>query len=97
MASGDQLWRDGRVPLYILKATDEAYEVGRDAYFKFFAENALGGKRAFHSVARMEHEVVETALDLFQAPEGAGGGMTRGSTESIFMAVRACRDWARGG
>jgi len=96
MASGDQRWRDGRVPLYVFKATDEAYEVGRNAYFKFFAENALGGKRAFHSVARMEREVVEMALDLFEAPEGAGGGMTTGGTESIFMAVRACREWARG-
>ena len=44
----------------------------------FFAENALGGKRAFHSVARMEREVVEMALDLFQAPEGASGVMTTG-------------------
>ena len=96
MASGDQRWRDGRVPLYVFKATDEAYEVGRNAYFKFFAENALGDKRAFHSVARMEREVVEMALDLFEAPEGAGGGMTTGGTESIFMAVRACREWARG-
>ena len=24
MASGDQRWRDGRVPFYIFKATDEA-------------------------------------------------------------------------
>ena len=95
MAGGDERWRDGRVPLYVFKATDEVYEVGRDAYFKFFAENALGGKRAFHSVARMEREVVEMALDLFQAPEGASGGMTTGGTESIFLAVRACREWAR--
>lgn len=95
MAAEDERWRDGRVPLYVFKATDEAYEVGRDAFFKFFGENALGGKRAFHSVARMEREVVEMALDLFQAPDGAGGGMTTGGTESIFMAVRACREWAR--
>ena len=94
-AGGDEQWRDGRVPLYVFKATDEAYDIGRDAYFKFFAENALGGKRAFHSIGRMEREVVEMALDLFQAPEGAGGGMTTGGTESIFMAVRACREWTR--
>jgi glutamate/tyrosine decarboxylase-like PLP-dependent enzyme len=96
MAGGDEGWHEGRVPLYVFKATDEVYEVGRDAYFKFFAENALGGKRAFHSVARMEREVVDMALDLFQAPEGASGGMTTGGTESIFLAVRACREWARG-
>lgn len=94
-AGGDERWREGRVPLYVFKATDDAYEIGRDAYFKFFAENALGGKKAFHSVFQMEREVVDMALDLFQAPAGAGGGMTTGGTESIFMAVRACREWAR--
>ena len=78
MAGGEERWRDVRAPLYVFKATDEVYEVGRGAYFKFFAENALGGKRAFHSVARMESEVVEMALDLFQAPEGASGVITTG-------------------
>ena len=39
MAGGDEQWRDGRVPLYVFKATDEAYEITRDAY-QFFAENA---------------------------------------------------------
>ena len=93
-AGGDEQWRDGRVPLHVFKTTDEAYEITRDAYFKFFAENALGGKRAFHGIGRMELEVVEMALDLFQAPEGGGGGMTTGGTKRIFMAVRACREWA---
>ena len=93
-AGGDEQWHDGRVPLHVFKATDEAYEVTRDAYFKLFAENALGGKRAFRSIGRMEREVVEIALDLFQAPEGGGGGMTTGGTKRIFMAVRACREWA---
>lgn len=96
MAGGDEAWREGRVPLYVFKATDDAYNVGRDAFFKFFGENALGGKRAFHSIGRMEREVVDMALDLFGAPAGAGGGMTTGGTESIFLAVRACREWARG-
>ena len=64
-AGGDEQWRDGRVPLHVFKATDEAYEITRDAYFKLFAENALGGKCAFHSIGLMEREVVEMALDLF--------------------------------
>ena len=71
-AGRDEQWRNGRVPLHVFKATDEANEITRDAYFKFFGENALGGKRAFHSIGRMEREVVEMALDLFQAPEGGG-------------------------
>ena len=71
-AGGDEQWRNGRVPLHVFKATDEANQITRDAYFKFFAENALVGKRAFQSIGRMEREVVEMALDLFQAPEGGG-------------------------
>ncbi len=35
------------------------------------------------------------ALDLFHAPDGAAGSMTSGGTESIVLAVKACRDFAR--
>ncbi|MSP89807.1 MAG: aspartate aminotransferase family protein [Alphaproteobacteria bacterium] len=95
MAAGDADWRNGRVPLYVFKANEEVTAVGRDAFFEFFAENALGAKRAFGSLKRMEDEVVAMALDLFHGPEGAVGNMTTGGSESIFMAVRACRDWNR--
>jgi glutamate/tyrosine decarboxylase-like PLP-dependent enzyme len=61
----------------------------------FFSENALGGRRAFKSIGRMEQEVIEMALDLFHAPDGATGSMTSGGTESILLAVKACRDFAR--
>ena len=96
LSDDDAAWREGRVPLYVFKATDPAYEVGRDAFFKFFGENALGGKRAFHGIARMEREVIQMALSLFNAPGEGDGAMSTGGTESIFLAVRACREWARG-
>lgn len=95
MKAGDADWQRGRTPLYVFKATDAAYEIGRDAFIEFFTENALGSKRAFHSIGRMEREVIEAALDLFRAPEGAAGFMTTGGTESIIQAVQACRDWDR--
>jgi glutamate/tyrosine decarboxylase-like PLP-dependent enzyme len=95
MKEGDIDWKHGRAPLYVFKATDDAYEMGRDAFFEFFTENALGGRRAFRSVKQMEDEVVEMALDLFGAPEGAQGFMTTGGTESIIQAMQACRDWSR--
>lgn len=85
-------WRHGRAPLFVFKATDTAYEVGRQAFFKFFTENALGGTRAFHGVKKMEDEVLEMGLSLFQAPEDGAGNMTTGGTESIFLAVKAARD-----
>lgn len=92
---GDADWQHGRVPLFVFKATDELNQVGRDAFLEFFSENALGGKRAFPSVRRMEDEVVEMALGLFNAPPEAQGFMSTGGTESIIQAVQTCRDWNR--
>jgi sphinganine-1-phosphate aldolase len=95
MKSSDADWKRGRVPLYVFKATEEAAEVGREAFNAYFTENALGAKRAFGSLKRMEDEVAAMALDLFHAPPGAVGNMTTGGSESILMAVKAARDFAR--
>jgi len=95
MSGADIDWRGGRAPLYVFHGSDSAHEVGFQAFMKYFNENALGGRRAFFGLKRMEDEVVEMGLDLFQAPGQAVGNMTTGGSESIFMAVKACRDWAR--
>ena len=88
-------WKNGRAPLYVFKATDEVYETGKAAFFEYFTENALGARRAFASVKKMEEEVIDMALGLFRAPEGAQGFFTSGGTESIIQAVQTCRDWSR--
>jgi sphinganine-1-phosphate aldolase len=95
MRAGDADWRGGRVPLYVFSGPPDVQEVGAQAFNMFFSENALGARRAFPSLLRMEQEVVGMGLDLFHAPEGAVGNMTSGGTESIVMAVKACRDWSR--
>ncbi len=92
---GDADWGHGRVPLFVFKADEAVYEMGKSAFFEYFTENALGGRRAFPSVKRMEDEVVEMALSLFSAPDDAQGFMTTGGTESIIQAVQTCRDWSR--
>jgi len=95
MRDGDVDWRGGRAPLYVFSATEEVADIGKAAFNAYFSENALGARRAFPSLLRMEQEVVAMGLDLYHAPEGAAGNMTSGGTESIVMAVKACRDWAR--
>jgi sphinganine-1-phosphate aldolase len=95
MKGADVDWKNGRAPLYVFKATDDVYEVGRAAFMEYFSENALGARRAFPSVKRMEDEIVDIALDLFHAPDGAQGFMTTGGTESIVLAMQTCRDWSR--
>lgn len=94
-SDGDADWAAGRVPLFVFLGDQEAYEVGRDAYFRYFTENALGSQRAFSSLKSMEEEVCEMGLSLFRAPAGAVGNMTSGGSESIFLAVRAAREFAR--
>lgn len=95
LKGGDVDWKNGRAPLYVFKATDDVYEVGRAGFMEYFSENALGARRAFPSVKRMEDEIVEMTLDLFGAPDGAQGFMTTGGTESIVLAMQTCRDWSR--
>ncbi len=93
--SGDADWKGGKVPLFVFKADDAVYDIGRDAFVEYFAENALGAMRAFPSVRHLEREVVAMALDLFHAPQGAAGFMTTGGSESILLAVQTCRKHAR--
>jgi len=92
-ASGDVDWRHGRAAVYVFHAGADVLEVAKSAYALFQSENGLG-PAAFPSLARMEREVVDMGLELLRAPEGACGNMTSGGSESIFLAVKTCRDAA---
>jgi len=91
---GDVDWRRGRVGVYIHYAGEEVLDVAKKAYLKFFSENGLGPK-AFPSLARFESDVVAMTLRLLNGGADARGAMTTGGTESIFLAVKSARDWAR--
>lgn len=92
--AGDVDWRRGRIGVYIHYGGEQVLEVAKQAYLKYFSENGLG-PRAFPSLARFERETIAMTLDLLGAGSDAMGAMTTGGTESIFMAVRAARQWAR--
>ena len=92
---GDIAWQEGRSPAFVFKANSTVETLGRDAFVEYFAENALGALSAFPSVRGLEQEVVAMALDLFHGPEGAAGFMSTGGSESILLAVQACRKRAR--
>ena len=87
-------WRDGRIGVYIHFGGEDVLEVAKQAYLKFFSENGLGPK-AFPSLARFEREVIAMTLGLMHGSVDARGAMTTGGTESIFLAVKSARDWAR--
>jgi glutamate/tyrosine decarboxylase-like PLP-dependent enzyme len=92
--SRDVKWREGRAAVYVFNSGEDVMQVAHDAYGMFIAENGLG-PAAFPSLKRMEQEVVEMALSLQHAPDGAAGSMTSGGTESILLAMKSCRDWSQ--
>ena len=63
------------------------------AFQKYVISNTLHPD-AFPAVRKMEAEVVQMYLRMYNKPDGAGT-MTSGGTESIIMSVKTHRDWAK--
>ncbi len=94
-ARGDDAnWQNGRIWSLVSHASDEHTELLKEAYTMFFSENALS-PMAFPSLQKFESEVVSMTIDLLGGNRKACGSMTSGGTESILMAVKTYRDWAR--
>jgi len=91
--ASDADWRGGRIFSLVYFAGEDVAEVIRDAYSAAIFTNGLG-PTAFRSLKKMESEVIGMTADILGLPE-AVGNMTSGGTESIIMAVKTARDWAR--
>lgn len=87
-------WRSGRTAVYVFNAGEDIHHVQQDAYGLYMSENGLG-PLAFPSLAQMEKDVISMALGLLHGPQGATGAMTSGGTDSITMAMKTARDFAR--
>jgi len=94
MRKNDVDWRRGRLGLYVHFGGEDVLEVAKEAYRRFFSENALGPK-AFPSLKRFEDDIVGWTADLLGGGPRASGVVTSGGTESIFLAIKTARDWAR--
>ena len=73
---------------------DTLEELARVVSERYLFGNALNPFR-FPSLAEMEHEVVANVGQLTHLPEGGGGSMTSGGTESILMSMLVNRERAR--
>ncbi len=87
-------WRDARTAVYVFNPGEDVMHVAKEAYALYQSENGLG-MSAFPSIREMEADVVRSGLNLLHAPAQAVGNMTSGGTESIILAVKACRERAR--
>jgi glutamate/tyrosine decarboxylase-like PLP-dependent enzyme len=92
-AAGDADWRSGKTWSLVYNAGEEVEAVSKAAFQAFFSANALN-PMAFPSLRRFETEVLAFVADLLGHPD-AVGSMTTGGTESILMALKTARDFAR--
>lgn len=90
----DMPWRDGRTWAYVYDPGEEAEAVVKRAYASYLTENALD-PTVFPSTLRLEREVVSMAAAHLGGDEDVVGNFTSGGTESILLAVKTARDWAR--
>ncbi len=94
LKSKDMDWRNARAFSMVFRAGEDVSDVVREALGMYVFENGLS-PFAFPSLLRMETDVVSMAADLLHGDENVAGNMTSGGTESITMAVKAARDYAR--
>ncbi len=92
--AGDADWKHGRMFSLVYNAGEEVERLAAEAYALFINENALS-PFAFPSLLKMETEVVSMIASLLGGNSETVGFMTSGGSESIMLAVKAARDFAR--
>ena len=92
--AGDTPWQDGRTWAYVYDPGEEALSVIKDAFTLYLSENGLD-PTAFPSTMRLENDVIALACRHLRAGPAVVGNFTSGGTESILLAVKTARDYAR--
>ena len=87
-------WRKGRAFCLIYHPGDEREEGIKQIFNQYYADNALN-PTATPSIVELETETVSMCADLFHGNEQVCGNVTTGGTESILLAVKTARDWAK--
>ncbi|EKM74970.1 hypothetical protein AGABI1DRAFT_116649 [Agaricus bisporus var. burnettii JB137-S8] len=86
-------WKGGKVSGAVYHGGDDLEKIIVAAYERYCVSNPLHPE-VFPTVRKMEAEIVAMTLKMYNHPDGAGA-MTSGGTESIIMAIKTYRDWAR--
>lgn len=95
LRAGDLPTEGGSAFAYVYDSGERAAgELAAEAYRMFLATNGLD-PTAFPSLLRLENEVVGFAVDHLGGGPEAAGSFTSGGTESLMLAVKTAREWAR--
>ncbi|CAH1119293.1 unnamed protein product [Phaedon cochleariae] len=91
---GDYNWKGGLVSGAVYYFNNDLIDLVSDVYGKTSYTNPLHPD-LFPGVCKMEAEVITITAGLFHGDENVCGSITSGGTESIIMACKAFRDYAR--
>ncbi len=91
----DVRWQQGRVFGLVYHVDESIDDLLKEAFSLFFSENGLN-PTAFPSLRKFETEVVAMCASLLGGDANVAGNLTSGGTESLLLAVKTARDWARG-
>lgn len=90
----DVKWDEGRVFGLAFIADETGRKLAEDAHRMFMFDNGLD-PMLFPSLLQMEKDVVAFAVEHLGGDEQTVGSFTSGGTESVLLAVKTARDWAR--
>lgn len=90
----DVKWRNGKLFGGAFHVSNEMEEVVSEAVRAFMWDNALD-PRDIPSILEMEREVMSIAAVQAGGDADVVGSFTSGGTESVLLAVKTARDWAR--
>ncbi|KAH0560657.1 sphingosine-1-phosphate lyase [Cotesia glomerata] len=91
---GDYDWKNGKVSGTVYRNDEKLIKLMAEVYGIASYTNPLHPD-VFPGVCKMEAEVVRISCRLFHGNDKSCGTMTSGGTESIILACKAYRDYAR--
>ncbi|XP_055381213.1 sphingosine-1-phosphate lyase [Condylostylus longicornis] len=91
---GSYDWRNGRVSGAVYYYNEDLIKLTTEVYGKASYTNPLHAD-LFPGICKMESEVVRITATLFNGGPSVCGTMTTGGTESLLMACKAYRDYAK--
>ncbi|KAF8971234.1 sphinganine-1-phosphate aldolase [Flammula alnicola] len=94
MGGSGNSWREGKLSGAVYHGGDDLSKIIVAAYSRYCVSNPLHPE-VFPAIRKMEAEIVAMCLKMYRGPSDSTGTMTSGGTESIIMAVKTYRDWAR--
>ncbi|XP_028414687.1 sphingosine-1-phosphate lyase 1-like isoform X2 [Dendronephthya gigantea] len=87
-------WNAGKVSGTVYHGGKELTDILTEAYKRFTWANPLHPD-VFPGVRKMEAEIVQMCVEMFNGGPDACGTTTSGGTESILLACKTYRDWAK--